>query len=254
MSLNLIAKTPLLISFLHRKRQALEPLTPKKDKSLAWNFLYTLHGEVPSKSDAQILDLCLLLHADHELNCSTFSARVTSSSLSDIYSAIVSAIGTLKGPLHGGANEKVMEMLNQFSSVKQAEKFIDNQLAKKEKIMGFGHRVYKKEDPRAVILKSTCKKITQDKNKTDLFAISQAMEQKVKHKKGLPANVDFYSASVYHCLGIPTDLFTPVFVMSRMPGWLAHVGEQYSKNRIYRPSSLWEGEINKPWKPIETRS
>ena len=253
-SLCLIAKTPLLISFLHRKRQSLKPITPQKSKSLSWNFLYTLNGEEPSRNQVKILDTCLILHADHGLNCSTFSARVTSSSLSDVYSAIVSAIGTLKGSLHGGANEKVMQMLSQFSSVSSAEEFIDTALEKKEKIMGFGHRVYKKQDPRAVLLKSMSEKITKDKGKENLFLISEAMERRVKEKKGLCANVDFYSASVYHCLGIPTDLFTPVFTMSRMPGWLAHISEQYSRNRIYRPASVWEGDNNKKWEPIDKRS
>ena len=253
-SLNLMAKTPVLLSFFYRKRQNLKPVTPEKDKSLAWNFLYTLTGEEPSPSSVNTLDKCLILHADHGLNCSTFSARVTSSSLSDLYSAVVSAIGTLKGPLHGGANEKVMQMLNRISCTEDAETFVDRALARKEKIMGFGHRVYKSQDPRAVILKSMSREITKAKGKEKLFLISSAMEQKVKEKKGLCANVDFYSASVYHCLGIPTDLFTPVFAMSRMPGWLAHIKEQYSKNRIYRPASQWVGEKDKKWKFIEDRS
>ena len=253
-SLNLIAKCPLLISFFHRKRQALDPITPDKSQGLAWNFLYTLKGEEPLKEKARILDTCLLLHADHELNCSTFSARVTSSSLSDLYSGVVSAIGALKGPLHGGANERVMKMLNQLSSKKEAEQFVDRCLDRKEKIMGFGHRVYKAQDPRAVLLKGISRQITKSEDKTDVFEISQAIERRVKFKKGLCANVDFYSASVYHCLGIPTDLFTPVFAMSRMPGWLAHISEQYSKNRIYRPSSLWRGKNNREFQPIDKRS
>ena len=252
-SLSLIAKCPLLISFFHRKRQALDPIAPDKDQSLAWNFLYTLKGEPPEKEKVRILDTCLLLHADHELNCSTFSARVTSSSLSDLYSGVVSAIGALKGPLHGGANERVMKMLNQLSSKKEAERFVDHCLEKKEKIMGFGHRVYKTQDPRAVLLKEISAGITKSEDKSDIFEISEAIERRVKAKKGLCANVDFYSASVYHCLGIPTDLFTPVFAMSRMPGWLAHISEQYSKNRIYRPSSLWQGENNKHFQPIDKR-
>ncbi len=252
--LSLIAQTPLLISFFHRQRQNLQPLEPERDKSLAWNFLYALHGEEPSEEEAGILDKCLILHADHGLNCSTFSARVASSALSDLYSAIVSAIGALKGILHGGANEKVMRMLSQLSSKKEAENFVDTALAKKEKIMGFGHRVYKARDPRAVILKSMSQKLTQSKGKKALFLISEAIERKVKEVKGLCANVDFYSASVYHCLGIPADLFTAVFAMSRMAGWLAHIKEQYLNNRIYRPASLWKGDKNKKWKPIGQRS
>ena len=252
--LNLIAKTPLLISFLHRKRQGKPLIEPVKGKSLAWNFLYTLRGAAPSPFEEKTLDSCLILHADHGLNCSTFTARVTASSLSDIYSAIVSAIGSLKGPLHGGANERVMKMLGQFSSKAEAEDFVDKALQNKEKIMGFGHRVYKAQDPRAVFLKSVSEKITKDHGKTKLFEISQAIEQRVRDKKGLCANVDFYSASVYHCLGIPDDLFTPVFVMSRMPGWLAHINEQYAKNRIYRPASHWIGPREpKKWIPIKDR-
>lgn len=253
-SLSLIAQTPLLISFFHRKRNNLKIINPQNDKSISWNFLYCLRGAEPTEEEAEILDKCLILHADHGLNCSTFSARVTSSSLSDLYSAIVSAVGTLKGMLHGGANEKVMQMLNKISSQEEAVQFVDKALERKEKIMGFGHRVYKEQDPRAKILKAMSKKITKKKGKENLFLISEAMEQRVKNKKGLCANVDFYSASVYHCLDIPTDLFTPVFAMSRMPGWLAHIQEQYSKNRIYRPASLWKGENNKRWKPMESRT
>ncbi len=253
-SLRLIAKTPLLIAFFHRQRQNLHFIPPKKDKSLAWNFLYTLTGVEPSLEDSKILDRALILHAEHGLNCSTFSARVVSSSLSDLYSAIVSAIGALKGPLHGGANEQVMRMLNQIDSESQAKEFVDEALSKKEKIMGFGHRVYKNQDPRALLLKSVSEKITKSKNKEKLFLISQTIEQRVKEKKGLCANVDFYSASVYHCLSIPTDLFTPIFAMSRMPGWLAHIQEQYSGNRIYRPASHYKGEKNKNWPALSDRS
>lgn len=244
-SLNLIAKTPLLISFLHRKRQSLKPVISKKGKSLSWNFLYTLTGEEPSENQVKILDICLILHADHGLNCSTFSARVTSSSLSDVYSAIVSAIDTLKDPLHERANEKVMQMLSRFSSVSSAEEFVDAALAKKEKIMGFGHRVYKKQCPRAVLLKSMSEEITKDKGKENLFLISEVIEKRVKEKKGLCANVDFYSASVYHCLRIPTDLFTPVFAMSRMPGcpagWLMFLNSIQKTGFIVQP--VYEREI-----------
>ena len=253
-SLKLIAQTPLLLSFFYRKRQNLQIVSPKKDKGLVWNFLYTLTGEEPKPSSVKILDKCFILHADHGLNCSTFSARVTSSSLSDLYSAIVSAIGTLKGPLHGGANQKVMQMLSQFSTVEEARAFVDKALAKKEKIMGFGHRVYKSQDPRALILKSMSREITKAVGEEQLFLISLAIEQKVKEKKALCANVDFYSASVYHCLGIATDLFTALFALSRMPGWLAHIKEQYSKNRIYRPASEFLGEKDKTWKAIKDRS
>lgn len=249
-----LVKTPLLVTFFHSLRTGKPFVEPRKDKGLAWNFLYTLTGQEPSAEAEKVFDVCLILHADHDLNCSTFSARVTSSSLSDVFSALVSAIGTLKGPLHGGANEQVMKMLSKFSNPKEAEDFVDQAFAKKEKIMGFGHRVYKEKDPRAEILKKFSKKLTQEQGSPELFSISQAMEDKIREKKGLCPNVDFYSASVYHCLGLPTDLFTPVFAVSRMAGWLAHIFEQYSKNRIYRPQSKWLGSFDNQWKPIKERS
>ena len=251
--ISLVGKTPLLIAFFHCLREGKPMPSPKKGKSLAWNFLHALKGEEPSPETEKILDKCLILHADHDLNCSAFSARVTASSLSDGLSAVVSAIGALKGPLHGGANEQALKMLSRLSSVKEGKRFIDEALAKKQKVMGFGHRVYRERDPRADILKPLSKKLCAQTGRPELFAISEAMEKRMREKKGLCPNVDFYSASVYHCLGIPSDLFTPVFAMARMAGWLAHIFEQYEKNRIYRPRSKWLGEMDKKWKPLEER-
>ena len=200
------------------------------------------------------MDKCLILHAEHDLNCSTFSARLPASSLSDVFSAIAAALGALKGPLHGGANEQALSMLNQLSSVEEGERFIDEALKNRQKVMGFGHRVYRERDPRAEFLKPLSKKLCRRAGRPELYAISEAMEKRMREKKGLCPNVDFYSASVYHCLGIPADLFTPVFAMSRMAGWLAHVFEQYSRNRIYRPRSVWSGgALGKKWIPMKDR-
>ena len=240
-AIRLTAKAPLLTAFFQRLREGRDWTEPVPEKSLAWNFLYLLKGKEPSENHAKILDICLILHAEHDLNCSVFSARVTASSLSDVYSALVSAIGTLKGPLHGGANERVMTMLQQFKTEEDGLNFVARALERKEKIMGFGHRVYKERDPRAEILKTYSQSLSKEAGRESLYRISAAMEKAVREKKGLCPNVDFYSASVYHFLGIPTDLFTPVFAVSRTAGWLAHILEQYSNNRIYRPKGEWRG-------------
>ena len=251
--LKLLSKAPLLVTYFHSLRTGKEWKEPRKDKSPAWNFLYTLQGEEPEPSAVKVFDLCLLLHAEHDLNCSVFSARVTASSLSDVFSSLVSAVGTLKGPLHGGANEQVMRMLDKINTTKEAEAFVDQALSRREKIMGFGHRVYKEKDPRAEILKVFAGKLTAKAGKKSLYDISVTMEERVRSRKGLCPNVDFYSASVYHCLNIPTDLFTPVFAVARMAGWLAHIFEQYSKNRIYRPKGKWIGEAKRKWRPVSER-
>ena len=276
----LLAKTPLIIALLENLRQkrnfppgaegkedasrqsaSQKTSAPngaaafllRPDQSLAFNFLYLLQGKPPSLEEAKAMDVCLILHAEHDFNCSSFSARVTASSLSDVFSAIVSAVGTLKGPLHGGANEKAFDMLHRLSSEEEARMFVRRALAKKEKIMGFGHRIYREKDPRAQILKSFAKNLTREMGKEQLYKISVAMENEVREAKGLPANVDFYSASVYHCLKIPTDLFTPIFAMSRMAGWLAHIFEQYKNNRIYRPQGQWKGQMGRKWRPLHER-
>lgn len=243
----LMAKMPTLVSFFHRKREGKDFVQPVKGKTMAWNFLYMLNGEEPKAEAVRVMDACLTLHADHELNCSAFSTRVTASSLSDIYSAITSGIGALKGPLHGGANTEVMRMLFEIGEADKAPAWVENALANKVKIMGFGHRVYKNGDPRAKILKSMSKSLSESTGNSKWYQISDIIENAVVSQKGLLPNVDFYSATVYYSMGIPMDLFTPIFAVSRTSGWLAHAFEQYSNNRIYRPRGEWVGKENQTW-------
>ena len=252
-AMQLTAKMGTLVALLERTRQGQDHVKPHPEKSLAWNFLYMLTGQEPSPEAAKVFDTCLILHADHELNCSTFTARVTASSLSDIYSAIVSAIGALKGPLHGGANEQVMRTLKKVGTVENASHWVKEALANKEKIMGFGHRVYKNGDPRAKILKSLSEQLSQKSSESQWYEISKVIDDTVQKEKGLLPNVDFYSATVYYSLGIPLDLYTPIFVISRVSGWLAHIFEQYSQNRIYRPRGEWKGASDLKWKPVAER-
>ena len=243
----LIAKVGLLVAAFERIRNGQDIISPRPDQCLAWNFLYCLKGQEPDKDTMRIFDTCLILHADHELNCSSFAARVTASSLSDVYSAVVSAIGTLKGPLHGGANEQVMRMLKSIQTVQRAKEWIEDALSQKKKIMGFGHRVYKHGDPRAKILKKMSQSLSKkaaSQGETNWFEISKTIEDIVYKKKGLLPNVDFYSASVYYSMGIPLDLYTPIFAFSRTSGWLAHILEQYTNNRIYRPRALYKGDVH----------
>lgn len=247
--IRLTAKLPSLITLFERIRTGKDFIQADPSKSIAWNFLRMLKGQEPDAEVVKMFDTCLILHADHELNCSAFSARVTISSLSDIYSAITSAIGTLKGPLHGGANEQVMLMLKKIGSTEKAAEWIKNALANKEKIMGFGHRVYKNGDPRAKILKQLSEQITKKTGEEHWYEMSNLIDETVQKEKGLLPNVDFYSASVYYSMGIPTDLFTPIFAASRVSGWLAHIYEQLEKNRIYRPRGKWVGKEGLKWSP-----
>ncbi len=243
----LMAKMPTLVSFFHRKREGKDFVQPQKGKTMAWNFLYMMGGEEPSVEAVKVMDTCLTLHADHELNCSAFSARVTASSLSDIYSAITSGIGSLKGPLHGGANEQVMHMLFEIKEANKASEWVEKALGNKVKIMGFGHRVYRNGDPRAKILKGMSKSLSESTGNGKWYEISDIIENAVVSQKGLLPNVDFYSATVYYSMGIPMDLFTPIFAVSRTSGWLAHAFEQYANNRIYRPRGKWVGKENQTW-------
>jgi citrate synthase len=245
--IRLMSKMPTLVSFFHRKREGKEFVQPKSGKTMAWNFMYMLSGEEPNTEAVKVMDTCLTLHADHELNCSAFSTRVTASSLSDIYSAITSGIGSLKGPLHGGANEQVMRMLFEIKEEDKASEWVENALANKVKIMGFGHRVYKNGDPRAKILKAMSKSLSESTGNGKWYKISDIIEQAVVSQKGLLPNVDFYSATVYYSMGIPMDLFTPIFAVSRTSGWLAHAYEQYDNNRIYRPRGEWTGKVSQTW-------
>ena len=253
-AIRLTARLGTIIAAYHRVRTGQWPLQPIKGKSLSWNFLYMLCGEEPEPKRVKQFDTCLILHADHELNASAFSARVTSSTESGLYSSIMAAIGTLKGPLHGGANERVMRMLQEIGSMDHIEPFLKEALAEKRKVMGFGHRVYKEGDPRAKILREMSRQITAEIGQPQLYEMSVRIDDVMQREKGLLPNVDFYSATVYHAMGIPTDLFTPVFAMSRVAGWCAHVLEQYAKNRIYRPRGKYVGPTGLRYVPIEQRA
>ena len=231
----------------------LEPIAPRKDLALLLIFYICLTGKSQKKSQLRHLDKALVLHADHELNASTFTARVCVATLSDVYSGVTAAIGALKGPLHGGANEAVMKMLTEIGTVENAEPYIHEKLEKKEKIMGFGHRVYRQGDPRAKHLRAMSKKLTELTGEPQWYDMSVKVEEIVTAEKNLPPNVDFYSASVYHSLGIDHDLFTPIFAVSRVSGWLAHILEQYENNRLIRPRAEYTGPGMQTYVPIEQR-
>jgi citrate synthase len=252
-AIRLVAKTPLIVALLENIRSGTDIYMPRPELSIAANFLYMLFGRDADAEHIRDVDIALILHADHEFNASTFTARVIAATLSDMYSAIVGAIGALKGPLHGGANEQVMRMLLEIDSPEKAESWIKDALAQKKKIMGFGHRVYKTEDPRATHLRRMSERLGRDTEQPRWYEISQTVERVVHEEKGLYPNVDFYSASTYYMLGIPLDLFTPIFAMSRMAGWTAHVMEQHADNRLIRPDSEYIGEINRQYVPIENR-
>jgi citrate synthase len=252
-AIRLTAKMGALVTTFERLRNGLEVIQPNPSKSIAWNFFYTMTGKEPDAEIVKQFDVCLILHADHELNCSAFAARVTASSLSDVYSAIVSAISALKGPLHGGANEQVMIMLKQIGSMDRAKTWIEEALQNKQKVMGFGHRVYKNGDPRAKILRSMSDQLTKKMGEHHWYQMSDMLDDVMQNKKGLLPNVDFYSATVYYSMGIPIDLYTPIFAVSRVSGWLAHIMEQWENNRIYRPRGKWAGKEGLTWKPSEQR-
>jgi citrate synthase len=251
---SITAKIGVIAAYFHRARngQSLPPV--RDDLTEAEHFLYLMCGEVQSKEASDTLDVAFILHADHGMNASTFSARVTISTLSDFYSAITSAIGTLKGPLHGGANEGVIHMLKEIGSEENVDAYIEKQLAEKKKIMGIGHRVYKTLDPRAPHLRAMAIKLSEKLGDPKWIRMSERIAQLMKEKKNLNANVDFYSATVYYSLGIPTDLFTPIFAIARCSGWCAQVLEQLEDNRLYRPLSEYVGEpAGKKVVPIDER-
>ncbi|HRO66084.1 MAG TPA: citrate synthase [Pseudobdellovibrionaceae bacterium] len=253
-SLRLTAKMGTIVCAFEALRNGKTLQTPKVDKSMAWNFMYMLKGSEPDAEAVKIFDTCLILHADHELNCSAFATRVTASSLSDLHSAIVSAIGALKGPLHGGANEQVILMLKKIGSIQKARESVTAALAAKEKVMGIGHRVYKDGDPRAKILRKISEQLTKKIGEPQWYEMSILIDDTMQKEKGLMPNVDFYSATVYYSMGIPTDIFTPIFAVSRIAGWCAHAMEQYENNRIYRPRGRWAGKEGLHWEPVEKRS
>ena len=240
-AISLVAKVPVIVAYFHRARQGLDLPPVRNDLSEAAHFLYLMNGEEPSEAAVRTLDIAYILHADHGMNASTFSARVTVATLSDFYSAITSAIGTLKGPLHGGANEGVIKMLKEIGSLENVDAFVEDCLAHKKKIMGIGHRVYKVLDPRAPHLQRMAVKLTEELGEPKWIQMSERIAELMREKKGLNANVDFYSATVYYSLGIPTDLFTPIFAIARTSGWTAQVLEQLEDNRLYRPLTLYTG-------------
>jgi citrate synthase len=253
-AISITAKVGVIIAYFHRARNGLELPPVRQDLSEAAHFLYLLDGKDPSEKKTETLDVAYVLHAEHGMNASTFSARVTISTLTDIYSAITAAIGTLKGPLHGGANEGVIHMLQEIGSPGNVDAYIDQALSQKKKIMGIGHRVYKVLDPRAPILKAMAAQLSSELGEPKWIEMSERIAALMMEKKGLHANVDFYSATVYYSLGIPTDLFTCVFAISRTAGWTAHILEQLSDNRLYRPLSEYTGDpVGKKFVPIDQR-
>ncbi|HEY9678194.1 MAG TPA: citrate synthase [Drouetiella sp.] len=250
----LTAQLPTIVAYWDNIRNGKEPVAPNNKLSVAANFLYMLKGgQEPDETSVKSLDIALILHADHELNASTFAARVAAGTLTDIHSAIVAAIGTLKGPLHGGANQEVIKMLIKIDKMENVEPFVRKMFDEHKKVMGFGHRVYKTEDPRASHLRKMSEELGKRTGELKWFQMSKKIEEMVLNDKHLNANVDFYSASVYYMLGIPTDLFTPIFAVSRMAGWAAHVLEQYENNRLIRPRAEYTGASNLTYKPIEQR-
>lgn len=253
-AIRLTAQLPTIVAYWDLIRNGKEVVMPKEDCSLSHNFLYMLSGGVdPKPSAVKSLDIALILHADHELNASTFAARVAAATETDIYSATVAAIGALKGPLHGGANQEVIKMLLEIGSVDNVVPHLEKMLSNHQKVMGFGHRVYKTEDPRASHLRKMSEQLGKETGETKWFEMSRKIEEFVKADKGLNANVDFYSASVYYMLGIKPDLYTPIFAMSRMSGWAAHVLEQYANNRLIRPRADYTGERNLKYVAIDKR-
>jgi len=255
-ALRLLAKVPTLIAAFDRHRKGKDFLKPDSSLDIATNFLTMLNGEKPTETMSRALDVCLILHADHGLNASTFAARVTISTLSDMYSAMTTAIGTLKGPLHGGANEAVMVMLNEIGDINNVEPFVMKKLENKDKIMGFGHRVYKAYDPRATYLKTFTRQIAEDTGNQKLYEMSAKIEEIMDREvgsRGIYPNVDFYSATTYYSIGLEIDLFTPMFAMSRVAGWAGHCIEQLDGNRLIRPRARYVGPHEQPYVPISER-
>lgn len=258
-ALRLVAKTPTLIANFNRYRKGKPIVSPDSTLTLAQNFLWMLTGALPTAAMSRALDVCLVLHADHGLNASTFAARVTIATQSDMYSAATSAVGTLKGPLHGGANQEVMEMLLEIGQLEKVDEYIKSKLARKERIMGFGHRVYKAYDPRATYLKTFAKQVASDTGNLPLYEMTRRIEEIVLAQpniieKGIFPNVDFYSATTYYSLGLDLDLFTCMFAASRMSGWTGHCIEQLAANKLIRPHADYTGPHGLVYLPVDQRS
>jgi citrate synthase len=252
-AIRLTAKMPTLVAAWDRIRNGKETIAPDESLSIAENFLYMLRGEKPEANEARMMDICLILHADHELNASTFTTRVVAGTLADIYGAVTAGIAALAGPLHGGANTKVMESLLEIDSVENVEAWLDKKLENKEKVMGIGHAVYKTEDPRATWLRKFSKQMGEKTGNSKWFEMSEKLEKLMFDKKGMYPNVDFYSASTYYMMGIPLDLYTPIFAISRIAGWTGHILEQYADNKLIRPRAEYVGERDLKYAPIEER-
>ncbi|HZB00941.1 MAG TPA: citrate/2-methylcitrate synthase [Actinomycetota bacterium] len=249
----LVAQTGTLIATYHRLRTGQQIVRPDPSLTHAQDVLWMLHGSEPNEEDARVLDTVFVLYADHTMNASTFTARIVASTLADMFSAITAAIGTLKGPLHGGANEESMKSFEEVGKPANAEAYVRARLERHEKIFGFGHAVYKTYDPRAKALKRLAGESAERAGKIELFEIAEAIEETTMEQKGLYPNVDFYAAVVFHVLGVPTDLMTPMFAAARMAGWTAHVREQYGDNRVIRPGSRYVGPATRRWLPLEER-
>ncbi|KXT76695.1 citrate synthase [Streptococcus sp. DD12] len=252
-SIELMAKLPTIVASFARLRKGKLPIKPREDMNLAANFLYMLSGEEPTALQVDVMNKALILHADHELNASTFAARVCASTLADIYSCVTAAIGALKGPLHGGANERVFDMLCDIQQCGDIQGYLQEKLDSNEKIMGFGHRVYQTQDPREIYLRDMAETLTKGTENEQYFRMSQDIEAFMKEKKGLIPNVDFYSATVYHALGIDSDIFTLIFAMSRVSGWIAHIQEQQKHNKLIRPRSQYIGQRHRTYMPLDKR-
>lgn len=252
----LLAAFPSILMYWYHFANGGERIaTETDDESIGGHFLHLLHGKAPSDLHRQAMDTSLILYAEHEFNASTFTARVCAATLSDFYSCVTGAIGTLRGPLHGGANEAAMELIERFEGPEDAVAGLKGMLERKEKIMGFGHAIYKTHDPRNEVIKGWSKRLSADSGDPHkLFAISEAIEKTMWDEKKLFPNLDFYSASAYHFMGIPTPLFTPIFVMSRVSGWAAHIMEQRANNRLIRPSADYVGPEKQSWRPLEQRA
>ena len=250
----LVAKAPTLVAAIYRLQNGLDFIPPSPKLRHGANFLYMVSGKKPDEEVARAFDATMILYTEHGYNASTFAALVTSSTLSDMHSAIVAAIGTLKGPLHGGANEKAIEMLLQIGEASKAEAWLKETLARKEKVMGFGHRVYKNQDSRAPLMKELAKKTAERVGDKKLFSLSCKLEELVKKEKNLFPNVDYHGGVFYHLIGLPLEIYTPIFAMSRMVGWTAHVIEQHKANRLIRPKSFYNGERGLQYVPIDKRS
>ncbi|MDT5123770.1 MAG: citrate synthase [Acidobacteriota bacterium] len=249
----LTGQFPTIVATAERLRKGQELVQPKPELNIATNFLYMLKGEMPDERDAHILDVALILQADHELNASTFTSRVVAGTLADMYGAVTAAIAALSGPLHGGANTNVMKMLLEIGEVENVEPYIKNALAAKKKIMGIGHAVYKTEDPRATVFRRFSKEMAERTGQMKWYEMSRKIEEMMLREKGMYPNVDFFSASTFYMMGIPLDLYTPIFAISRISGWTGHILEQYANNKLIRPRAEYVGPRNVPYVPIDER-